>query len=183
MTMRTNFVTAMSIVLSCMAFSSCAQTTTFSIGGKTTGDNNDRQNDKDRHQTIQRQEFRRYIDLFSDRHRICAGASESNCHCPGKDNVAAGCFRQEFHPSPSASPKRIWDILKRTHTAEGYRILSGAETDHLFRLCRHFSLKDAYSPGLLRLQFREAATSRQRIYMQPMPHSHRPAAVTSTSIR
>ena len=34
--MRTNFVTAMSIVLSCMAFSSCAQTTTFSIGGKTT---------------------------------------------------------------------------------------------------------------------------------------------------
>ena len=34
--MRTNFVTAMSIVCSCMEFSSCAQKTTFSIGGKTT---------------------------------------------------------------------------------------------------------------------------------------------------
>ncbi len=84
MTMRTNFVTAMSIVLSCMAFSSCAQTTTFSIGGKTTETITIDKKRQDRHQTIQRQEFRRYIDLFSDRHRICAGASESNCHCPGK---------------------------------------------------------------------------------------------------
>ena len=44
--MRTNFVTAMSIVLSCMAFSSCAQTTTFSIGGKTTGTITIDKNDK-----------------------------------------------------------------------------------------------------------------------------------------
>lgn len=129
--MRTNFVTAMSIVLSCMAFSSCAQTTTFSIGGKTTETITIDKNDK----IVTRQFNVRNFDGISTSSVIDIEYVQG----PQKVTVTAGCFRQEFHPHHRLHQKESGDILKRTHTAEGYRILSGAETDHLFRLCRHFS--------------------------------------------